>query len=112
MFTGIITDIGDVLELEQKGDLRARIGTRYDVDGIDIVATDNIFNNRTDKLSTFGQSRIKKILFVVGDKPFRMFIIDMRIGESSHSNCSGTIRVHPGMKLHISFVTFVNQECH
>lgn len=39
MFTGIITDIGTVLEVEQKGDLRARIGTRYDVDGIDIGAS-------------------------------------------------------------------------
>ena len=39
MFTGIITDIGHVLELEQRGDLRARIGTRYDVTGIDIGAS-------------------------------------------------------------------------
>ncbi|MDN5785583.1 riboflavin synthase [Pseudorhodobacter sp.] len=39
MFTGIVTDIGKVLELEQKGDLRARIGTRYDVGGIDIGAS-------------------------------------------------------------------------
>jgi riboflavin synthase len=39
MFTGIITDIGEVLELEQRGDLRARIGTGYDVDGIDIGAS-------------------------------------------------------------------------
>jgi riboflavin synthase len=39
MFTGIITDMGDVLELEQKGDLRARIGTGYDIDGIDIGAS-------------------------------------------------------------------------
>lgn len=39
MFTGIITDIGRVLELEQRGDLRARIGTRYDVAGIDIGAS-------------------------------------------------------------------------
>ncbi|MEM8538137.1 MAG: riboflavin synthase [Pseudomonadota bacterium] len=39
MFTGIITDIGKVLELEQRGDLRARIGTNYDVDGIDIGAS-------------------------------------------------------------------------
>lgn len=39
MFTGIITDIGRVLELEQRGDLRARIGTSYDVDGIDIGAS-------------------------------------------------------------------------
>ena len=39
MFTGIITDIGTVLETEQRGDLRARIGTRYDVQGIDIGAS-------------------------------------------------------------------------
>lgn len=39
MFTGIVTDIGRVLELEQKGDLRARIGTSYDVDGIDLGAS-------------------------------------------------------------------------
>ena len=39
MFTGIITDIGRVIELEQRGDLRARIGTGYDVAGIDIGAS-------------------------------------------------------------------------
>lgn len=39
MFTGIITDQGKVLALEQGGDLRARIGTHYDVSGIDIGAS-------------------------------------------------------------------------
>ncbi|EEW25421.1 riboflavin synthase [Rhodobacter ferrooxidans] len=39
MFTGIITDIGQVLACDRKGDLRARIGTRYDVAGIDIGAS-------------------------------------------------------------------------
>ena len=39
MFTGIITDIGTVLDLHREGDLRARIGTGYDVDGIDIGAS-------------------------------------------------------------------------
>jgi riboflavin synthase len=39
MFTGIITDIGTVLETEQQGDLRARIGTGFEVDGIDIGAS-------------------------------------------------------------------------
>ncbi|MEJ6478798.1 MAG: riboflavin synthase, partial [Octadecabacter sp.] len=39
MFTGIITDIGQVLEVEQRGDLRARIGTRYDIGGIDLGAS-------------------------------------------------------------------------
>jgi len=39
MFTGIITDIGTVAELEQTGDLRARIATGYDTGGIDIGAS-------------------------------------------------------------------------
>lgn len=39
MFTGIITDIGTVRELEQQGDLRARITTGYDIAGIDIGAS-------------------------------------------------------------------------
>lgn len=39
MFTGIITDIGEVLEVEQRGDLRARIACSYDIDGIDIGAS-------------------------------------------------------------------------
>ena len=39
MFTGIITDIGHILEVEQRGDLRARIGTGYDIAGIDIGAS-------------------------------------------------------------------------
>ncbi len=39
MFTGIITDIGTVTELEQKGDLRARISCSYDTGGIEIGAS-------------------------------------------------------------------------
>lgn len=39
MFTGIITDQGTILELEQAGDLRVRIGTGYDVGGIDLGAS-------------------------------------------------------------------------
>ena len=39
MFTGIISDMGEVLALRQEGDLRARIGTVYDVARIDIGAS-------------------------------------------------------------------------
>lgn len=39
MFTGIVTDMGEIVELEQRGDLRARIATGYDVAGIDIGAS-------------------------------------------------------------------------
>ncbi len=45
MFTGIITDVGEILALENRGDLRARIGTDYDISGIDIgasIASDGI----------------------------------------------------------------------
>lgn len=39
MFTGIITDIGTLVDLEQEGDLRARIKTTYDTTGIDLGAS-------------------------------------------------------------------------
>jgi riboflavin synthase len=39
MFTGIITDIGEIAELEQRGDLRARVLCRYDRDTIDLGAS-------------------------------------------------------------------------
>lgn len=39
MFTGIVTDQGEILATEAQGDLRARIATRYDVDRIDIGAS-------------------------------------------------------------------------
>ena len=39
MFTGIITDQGEIRALEQRGDLRARIGCGYDTQAIDIGAS-------------------------------------------------------------------------
>jgi riboflavin synthase len=39
MFTGIVTDIGEIRELEQRGDLRARIATNYATASIDIGAS-------------------------------------------------------------------------
>ncbi|APX21830.1 MAG: riboflavin synthase [Rhodobacteraceae bacterium] len=39
MFTGIVTDMGEVRSLEQAGDLTARIGTAYDTSGIELGAS-------------------------------------------------------------------------
>lgn len=39
MFTGIITDIGVILDLQQRGDLWARIGCSYAVDSIELGAS-------------------------------------------------------------------------
>ncbi|GGO95194.1 riboflavin synthase [Stakelama pacifica] len=39
MFTGIITDIGRIESVDQTGDLRVRIATRYETTGIDLGAS-------------------------------------------------------------------------
>ncbi len=39
MFTGIITDIGEVIQTDMRGDLHARISTRYDMAGVDLGAS-------------------------------------------------------------------------
>lgn len=39
MFTGIITDIGSVLSVEMRGDMRARIGCGYDMATVDTGAS-------------------------------------------------------------------------
>ena len=39
MFTGIITDIGTVRSVEQRGDLRLTIGTSYDLSTVDLGAS-------------------------------------------------------------------------
>ncbi|MEM7724728.1 MAG: riboflavin synthase [Pseudomonadota bacterium] len=39
MFTGIVTDIGTIRAIERRGDLRVRIGTAYEPEGIDLGAS-------------------------------------------------------------------------
>ena len=39
MFTGIVTDVGDVVSAEQRGDLRLRIRTGYDLATVDLGAS-------------------------------------------------------------------------
>jgi riboflavin synthase len=52
MFTGIITDVGRVQALDKRGDLRARIGTAYDMVGVDMgasIACDGVCLTVVDK---------------------------------------------------------------
>ena len=52
MFTGIITDVGRVRALDQRGDLRARIESGYDMGGVDIgasIACDGVCLTVVDK---------------------------------------------------------------
>lgn len=52
MFTGIITDIGEVIAAEQRGDLRARVATRYVIAGVALgasIACDGVCLTVVDK---------------------------------------------------------------
>ncbi len=52
MFTGIITDMGEVRQVEQRGDMRARIGTAYDMGRVDMgasIACDGVCLTVVDK---------------------------------------------------------------
>jgi len=39
MFTGIVTDVGEVIDAEQRGDLRLRVRTGYDLATVDLGAS-------------------------------------------------------------------------
>src|SRR5512139_3505803 len=39
MFTGIVTDVGEVVSLEQRGDLRLKVRTGYDLSTVDLGAS-------------------------------------------------------------------------
>lgn len=52
MFTGIITDVGQVQEMTLRGDLRARIGSAYDMAGVELgasIACDGVCLTVVDK---------------------------------------------------------------
>jgi len=52
MFTGIITDIGTVSNVEMRGDMRARIACSYDMTGVDLgasIACDGVCLTVVDK---------------------------------------------------------------
>jgi riboflavin synthase len=58
MFTGIITDIGEVIAAEQRGDLRARVATHYDLGSIALgasIACNGVCLTVVDKGETVGR---------------------------------------------------------
>ena len=76
MFTGIVTDVGEVLELEQRGDLRARIGTAYDVARIDIGAS-------------IACEGVCLTVVALGDNPRNWFDVQISAESVSKTNLSG-----------------------
>ena len=56
-----------------------RIGVEIVVhmDGVHIVTADNVAYYLINELAAFGQSRVEQNLFIIGNEPFRMFVINM-----------------------------------
>lgn len=96
MFTGIISDIGRVLELRQEGDLHARIATGYDLESIDIgasIACDGICLTVT----------------ATGTQPEAWFTVDISAETVSKTNV-GRNGWHPGKRLNLERALRVGDE--
>jgi riboflavin synthase len=94
MFTGIVTDIGTVLTLEQRGDLRVRIGTHYDVGGIDIGAS-------------IACDGVCLTVIALGDAPQNWFDVQISAESVSKTNVSGWA---PGARLNLERALKVGDE--
>jgi riboflavin synthase len=68
--------MGEVLELEQRGDLRARIGTSYDVGGIDIGAS-------------IACEGVCLTVVALGSSPRNWFDVEISAESVSKTNLSG-----------------------
>ena len=94
MFTGIVTDMGEVLELEQKGDLRARIGTGYDTSRIDIGAS-------------IACEGVCLTVIALGTTPHNWFDVEISAETVSKTNLTGW---HVGMRLNLERALKVGDE--
>lgn len=94
MFTGIVTDIGEIIELEQRGDLRARIATAYPAAGIDLgasIACEGVCLTVIDK----------------GTEPRNWFDVEISAESVSKTNLSGW---HVGARLNLERALKVGDE--
>ena len=91
---------------------RVRIEIVVHVDGIDIVARNDIAHYQTDMTATFGQGRVEVNLVAISHKPLRMQIVHMIGHKLVPQRCLYPIRVDPRMKLHATLVALFNHKLH
>lgn len=96
MFTGIISDIGEVLDLEQRGDLRARIATSYDVESIDIGAS-------------IACDGVCLTVIATGTKPRNWFDVEISAETVNVTNI-GRNGWHPGKRINLERALKVGDE--
>ena len=87
--------------------VRVRIEIIVHMDGIHIVACNNVAHYLADVFSVFRKSRVEIKLTGVLHKKFRMFVVRMYWRQTACSLSAGTIRINPCMQLHTTLVTLV-----
>lgn len=96
VFTGIITDIGAVLHVEQLGDMHAKVATRYDLESIEIgasIACDGVCLTVT----------------ALGDDPQPWFAVDIS-AETVTKTSIGHNGWHEGKRLNLERALKVGDE--
>lgn len=94
MFTGIVTDVGRIVETRVTGDLRARIATRYDVGGIDIGAS-------------IACDGVCLTVVALGDQPENWFDVEISAETVSKTNVG---RWAPGKRVNLERALKVGDE--
>ncbi|MEI4486765.1 riboflavin synthase [Frigidibacter sp. MR17.14] len=97
MFTGIITDRGEVLELVQEGDLRARIGTAYDPETIDIGAS-------------IACDGVCLTVIATGTQPVNWFEVQISAETVSKTNLGSNVGWRVGKRLNLERALKVGDE--
>lgn len=94
MFTGIVTDVGRIVETKVTGDLRARIATGYDVGGIDIGAS-------------IACDGVCLTVVALGDQPEGWFDVEISGETVSKTNLGGWV---PGKRVNLERALKVGDE--
>ncbi len=99
--------IREVLSLD-----RIRIEVVIHMNGIHIIAREDVLHHFTDVFPTLGEGWIKEQLITISNEPFRMGIVEVTWSQFVLQRCLDTVRIYPGMKLHATFVALVYHELH
>jgi riboflavin synthase len=94
MFTGIVTDVGRIIDTKVTGDLRARIATRYDVAGIDIGAS-------------IACDGVCLTVVALGSEPENWFDVEISAETVSKTNVGGWV---PGKRVNLERALKVGDE--
>ena len=99
--------IGEVLSLN-----RIRIKVIVHMNGIHIIAGNDVAHHHADVPAALGQRRVKIQLVAIRNEPFRMDIVYMIGGQLTLQGRFRAIRINPCMKLHTTFMAFINHKLH